>query len=456
MTPKQYHILIAEDDEAFAGQLASTLREDGCQVTHVRDGSEALAALKDTGFDLGFIDLAMPGVDGMTVIEESIRIAPGVPLIMITGYGTIQNAIKATRLGAYDFIEKPVSLDRLLLTARHALEKRYLEKKSKWMGDEVFEKYKMVGMSPAMKKIYTRIDKMARTDSTVLITGETGTGKELAAMAVHLQSDRADGPFVKLNCAAIPDTLIESELFGHKRGAFTHAVSDKVGKFTMADGGTIFLDEIGDMSQAAQAKVLRVLQELAFERLGDTKTITVDVRVIAATNQALPEKIRAGVFREDLFYRLDVLSLALPPLRERREDIPLLARHFIAQHCEAYNRYVQAPDARINQMLMHYDWPGNVRELRAAMEKLVVMAVDSKLSSEDVAKITLREPVKERVLPTNYKAALSEMEREYLIAALSDHQWRVGQTATDLGMDRTQLYKKMKQLGIEKPLSSGL
>ncbi|MCK5145821.1 sigma-54-dependent Fis family transcriptional regulator [bacterium] len=447
----RYHILIAEDDEAFAGQLKSTLIEDGFRVTHVRDGSEALVALKNDHFDLGFVDLAMPGVDGMEVIKESIRISPDVPLIMITGYATIKNAVKATQLGAYDFIEKPVSLDRLLLTARHALEKRTLEQKSRWMANEVYEKYKMIGISPAMKLVYEIIDKIADSESTVLITGETGTGKELAAMALHLQSRRASGPIIKINCAAIPETMIESELFGHKKGAFTGAIGNKDGKFALADRGTIFLDEIGDMSLMAQAKVLRVLQEQEFEPLGDTKTRKVDVRVIAATNQDLWDKIKLGTFREDLYYRLDVLALDLPPLRRRREDIPILAYHFIQQHCRTRNRYIQEPDARVNQLLMQYEWPGNVRELRATMEKLVVLASGDIITTEDILKCLNSKYCQTTELTLNYKETVREMERSYLKEALAVRDWNVGQTARDLEIDRTNLYKKMRQLGIEKP-----
>jgi two-component system nitrogen regulation response regulator NtrX len=370
---------------------------------------------------------------------------------MITGYGTIQNAVKATQLGAYDFIEKPVSLDRLLLTAKRALEKRTLQQKTEWMAAAVFEKYKMVGMSPAMKQVYQLIDRVAKTESTVLITGETGTGKELAAMAVHMQSRRANGPFVKLNCAAIPETLIESELFGHEKGAFTGADRRKEGKFALAHKGTIFLDEIGDMSLAAQAKVLRVLQEQSFEMVGGNKTHQVDVRVIAATNQALPEKIAAGQFREDLFYRLDILSLELPPLRQRVEDIPLLAAHFLHQLCNSHNRYIQPPSARVNQRLMQYDWPGNVRELRAAMEKMVVMVQGDVIEPQDLEWIFGHNSRTAVLKNGGYKEVMLQFERQYLEEALAARQWNVHQTASDLGIDRTNLYKKMKQMDSERP-----
>ena len=443
-------ILIAEDDSAFAGQLAEALKGQGYEIVLAKDGSEAIQALKKSFFDLCFIDLAMPGVDGMAVIEESLRIAPDLPFVMVTGYATIDKAVKAIKLGAYDFVEKPVSLERLLITAKNAIEKRRLKQKTQLLSAEILNRYKMIGSSAPMRKIYDLIKKISQTNSTVLITGETGTGKELAAVALHWQSNRASGPFVKVNCAAIPETLIESELFGHKKGAFTNAVSDKTGKFELADKGTIFLDEIGDMSLNVQAKVLRVLQEFEFEPVGDNKIRKVDVRVIAATNKPLYRLIEEGKFREDLFYRLKVIEIDMPPLRIRKDDIPELIEFFLRQFSESYNRCFKLLSKRALDILCEYDWPGNVRELKGVAEKLVVLTEGDTITEQDVSEILLKKNEIKHIKQGKFKDVMIDVERDFIKKTLNENNWNVTRSADVLGLNRTSLYKKMKNLGISR------
>ena len=443
-------ILIAEDDSAFAGQLAEALKGQGYEIVLAKDGSEAIQALKKSFFDLCFIDLAMPGVDGMAVIEESLRIAPDLPFVMVTGYATIDKAVKAIKLGAYDFVEKPVSLERLLITAKNAIEKRRLKQKTQLLSAEILNRYKMIGSSAPMRKIYDLIKKISQTNSTVLITGETGTGKELAAVALHWQSNRASGPFVKVNCAAIPETLIESELFGHKKGAFTNAVSDKIGKFELADKGTIFLDEIGDMSLNVQAKVLRVLQEFEFEPVGDNKIRKVDVRVIAATNKPLYRLIEEGEFREDLFYRLKVIEIDMPPLRIRKDDIPELIEFFLRQFSDSYNRCFKILSKRALDILCEYDWPGNVRELKGVAEKLVVLTEGDTIREQDVSEILFKKNEIEHIKQGKFKDVMIDVERDFIKKTLNENNWNVTRSADVLGLNRTSLYKKMKNLGISR------
>ncbi|MBN1348035.1 sigma-54-dependent Fis family transcriptional regulator [candidate division KSB1 bacterium] len=447
----QSRLLVAEDDAAYARQLSEALMSEGYTVVIAHDGGEALRALENRQIDMGFIDLAMPGIDGMRVLENAQRLAPEVPLVMITGYATIEKAVKATRLGAYDFIEKPVSLDRILLTAERALEKRRLQQRSHWMADDILSRYKMVGTSKPMQHLYALIDKIAPTDSNVLITGETGTGKELVAMALHLRSNRSDGPYVKVNCAAIPETLIESELFGHKRGAFTGATADKTGKFKQAHGGSIFLDEIADLSLSAQAKILRVLQEQEIEPLGDTRTICVDTRIISATNKNLPDLIGREKFREDLFYRLQTMEIAIPPLRERREDIPELAKYFLDYFCHQNNRYIEGFEPQAIQLLLQQEWRGNIRQLRSTIERLAVFARGEKIILDEV-KFALSPQSFHSISPfLSFRQANHNFQREFLKQALIAHDWNISAAAASLEIDRTNLYKKMQQLGIDKP-----
>lgn len=446
---KKYNILIAEDDSGFAKQLQETFEAEGYRTFHAKDGHEAIYYLQNQKIDMGFLDLAMPGLDGMDVLERAAKIAAEVPLVMITGYASIDKAVKATQLGAYDFIEKPASLERLLLTAKHALEKSDLSRKSQWMINEIQSRYKMIGRSDTMKRIYSLIHRISKVSSPVLITGETGTGKELVARALHLQSVRSDGPFVKLNCAAIPETLIESEMFGHARGAFTGAETGHAGKFLQAHKGTLFLDEIGDLSLSAQAKLLRVLQDKKVDQIGREKSISVDVRILAASNKNFEELIEKEKFRKDLFYRLNNFEILLPPLRERKEDIPDLCQHFLQLFSQEYNKNFHDLDKDAMQVLLDYEWPGNVRELRALFDRLITLLDSNQISAQDIA-IYLHAQSKQ-FKPKSYHDAMKELEREYLVNVLLAHRWKVSDAAKTLNLDRTNLYKKIQQLNITKP-----
>ncbi len=444
------HVLIAEDDQAFSAELTQSLRSEGYEITCARDGAEALRLLADRPFDIGLIDLAMPGIDGLAVLSRMQQTVPAVPLIMITAYATIDHAIQATRLGAYDFIEKPFSLERLLLTMERALEKKKLQQSNRWMAQEILSRYQMVGAGPAMQQVYERIDRISGSDSTVLITGETGTGKELAARAIHLRSRRSSGPFVRVNCAAIPETLIESELFGFKKGAFTNAVHDHAGKFEQAHGGTIFLDEIGDLSPSAQAKVLRTLQEHDVTPLGSHRTIKVDVRVITATNKDLLRLIAQKEFREDLYYRICVVELKMPGLPERLEDIPDLARHFLRYFSDQHNRAIQDFEPAAVQLLLQHEWPGHIRQLCAVIERLTLFSSGAVITGGDVEAVLHPDRPNPDLGIKNLQDAKHDFEAGYIKKVLLVHDFNMHATAKALGIDRTNLFKKMQRFGIER------
>lgn len=448
MSDHKPNLLIAEDDSGFANQLIETFKGEGYRVIHAKDGHEAVNCLQNENIDMGFIDLAMPGLDGLEVLERATKIAPEIPLVMITGYASIDKAVRAIQLGAYDFLEKPASIDRLLLSAQHALEKGALSRKNRWMSNEINAKYQMIGKSESMKKVYELIDRIAQVNSPVLITGETGTGKELVARALHMQSPRSDKPFIKLNCAALPETLIESELFGYHRGAYTGAEKNHPGKFVQANNGTLFLDEVGDLSLSAQAKLLRVLQDHKVDPIGGETPVQVNVRVLAASNKNFGELIQVNQFRRDLFYRLNNFEIQLPPLRERREDIGELANYFLKQFCEEYNRYFDVLDKDAISILLKYEWPGNIRELRALVDRLVVLSKSDHLSADDI-QIHLKS-VDNVFNDSSYHDAMKRLERDLITDTLIAHQWKVADAAKSLKLDRTNLYKKMHQLGIKK------
>ncbi|RMG90358.1 MAG: sigma-54-dependent Fis family transcriptional regulator, partial [Candidatus Dadabacteria bacterium] len=379
------------------------------------------------------------------------------PVIMMSGHATIETAVKATKLGAYDFIEKPLNLDRLLLTIEHAVRARRLSEENRYWRERWGRSPDLIGESPAVRELKEQIRVVGPTRASVLITGENGTGKELVARAVHRASRRRDGPFVEVNCAAIPEDLIESELFGHEKGAFTGATARRRGKFDLADGGTLFLDEIGDMSLKTQAKILRVIQEMRFERVGGTKTHEVDVRIIAATNKDLEEEIREGRFREDLYYRLNVVPIHVPPLRERTEDIPLLFRHFVEEYCREENREPVEVDEAVFAVLQAYPWPGNVRELKNVAERMVILCRSDRLTVADVPPAVRGQGTGSggaggTVRPgLGLREARRQFERDYIARHLEEAGWNVPQAAEALGVDRSSLYKKMKELGIEVP-----
>jgi len=448
-------VLIVDDEDGIRRSLAGILSDEGYQPKSASDGERALAQLRAAAAeaqlpDLVLLDIAMPGRDGIEVLEEIARTWPDLPVVMMSGHGTIETAVKATKLGAYDFVEKPLSVEKILLTIAHALERARLAGENRRLRAEALRAHAILGESEPVRKLKEQIAVAAPTNGWVLITGENGTGKELVARQIHLQSRRADKPFVEVNCAAIPEELIESELFGHEKGAFTGAIAQKRGKFELAHEGTIFLDEIADMSLKTQAKVLRILQEHKFERVGGTDTIEVDVRVLAATNKSLPKEIAAGRFREDLYYRLNVIPFHVPSLRERREDIPILARAFVEEFCAESGTKTKELAPRALQVLQGYAWPGNVRELRNLMERLVLMTPGPRIGAGDLPDSLRAQPAGPGT-GTSLEDARRSFEREFLVAKLREHGWNISRTAEAIGLARESLSRKLKQLQIEMP-----
>ena len=443
-------VLIVDDEESIRRSLAGLLADEGYEAVTARDGDQALAALRaDPPPALVLLDIAMPGRDGLEVLEQIHAIAPDLPVVMMSGHGTIETAVRATKLGAYDFVEKPLSADKLLLTLEHALRHAGLARENRALRAEALRAHEIVGTSEVIRRLKEQIALAAPTNGWVLITGENGTGKELVARQIHLQSRRAERPFVEVNCAAIPEELIESELFGHEKGAFTGAIAQKRGKFELAHTGTIFLDEIADMSLKTQAKILRILQEHKFERVGGTETIEVDVRVIAATNKSLEKEIAAGRFREDLYYRLAVIPFRVAPLRERREDIPVLVSAFAREFCAESGVREKTIQPRAMSLLQSYPWPGNVRELRNLVERLVLMTPGPRVGIEDLPDPIRSIEARESVDAEGLEGARRAFEREYLLARLREHGWNVSRTAEAIGIARESLSRKIRSHRIE-------
>lgn len=452
-------ILIVDDEPAILTSLSKILEDEGYQITVAKSGQEALKLLSADPPDLMMLDIWMPDLDGIETLKRARELAPQVQVVMMSGHGNIETAVKAIKLGAYDFIEKPLSLENVTLRVRHALDQRRLHEENKSLRSKVERQFELVGTSPAMQKLRALIKTAGPTNARVLIGGENGTGKELVARAIHQQSPRADKPFVAVNCAAIPETLIESELLGHEKGAFTGATTQKRGQFEQADGGTLFLDEIGDMSLSTQAKVLRVLQEQQFTRVGGTKVIKVDVRVIAASNKDLPAEIKKGNFREDLYYRLNVVPIEVPPLRARKEDIQLLVMHFLKAHAEEQKVKLKGitPDAL--RALEQYDWPGNIRELRNLIERLMIMVPSETIEAAHISLLLQARPASaggaaatSQLAMKNFdslKDARNAFEREYISRKLREHNWNVSRTADDLKIERSHLHRKIKLLNVE-------
>src|SRR3990172_6382923 len=376
-------ILVIDDEPNILKVSEDILTDEGYRVRTAHSGEVALAEVKRTPPDLVILDIWLPGMDGLQVLDLLKGMVPETPVIMISGHGTIETAVRAVKMGAYDFIEKPPTIERTLLAVRHALEQQRLLRENQALRQHLERRYEIVGEGPAIQRILKQVESVAPSHGRILIRGESGTGKELIARAIHQASLRRDKPFVEVNCAAIPDELIESELFGHEKGAFTGALTARRGKFELADGGTIFLDEVGDMSLRTQAKVLRVLHEQTFERVGGTEPIRVDVRVIAASNKELEERAHCCRFREDLYYRLNVIPIEVPPLRERREDIPLLARHFLKGFCAEYGKRERSLAADTMELFLQHPWPGNVRELKNVVERLVIMVPEEVICRSD-------------------------------------------------------------------------
>jgi len=440
-------ILIIDDDERWRDMLADILSDD-YEILQAQDGEQGIKKAKENDVNLILLDLMLPDINGIEVLKEIIKVKPSLPVIMISGYGSIQDAVTATKIGAYDFLEKPSDREKILLTVRNALEKERMRREITVLREEVFKKYEMIGVSQSMAAVFDKIEKSAPTKASILITGESGVGKELVARAIHNRSDRKDNPFVKINCAAIPKELIESELFGYEKGAFTDAKTQKKGKVEEADEGTLFLDEIADLSVPAQAKLLRFLQESEFERLGSTKTLKVDVRVIAATNKNLEHEIAEQRFREDLFYRLNVINIYVPPLRERKEDIPVLADYFVELVCEEHGVPKKILASDVIEFLKNQYWKGNIRELRNVIERAVILLKTPEINSSDLMKVM---ETSSKVIEINDKPlrdARDDFEREYIIKLLTKFDWNMTKTAEALEIDRAHLYRKLKELGI--------
>ncbi len=450
--PSTPRILIVDDERSIRRSLAGILSDEGFATDEAEDGERALAALRGGNpVDAVLLDIAMPGRDGVEVLEEVRRTWPQVPVIMMSGHGTIETAVRATQLGAFDFIEKPLSIEKLLLTLRHALDRARLERENRELRAASIRAHEILGRSEPIRKLKEQIQVAAPTNGWVLITGENGTGKEMVAKQIHVNSRRADQPFVEVNCAAIPEELIESELFGHEKGAFTGAIAQKRGRFELANRGTIFLDEIADMSLRTQAKILRILQEHKFERVGGTDTLEVDVRVIAATNKSLEKEIQEGHFREDLYYRLAVIPFHVPALRERREDIPILARAFVEELCAESGTQPKTIAPRAMNLLQAYAWPGNVRELRNVIERLVLMTPAPRIRAEDLPEELRSSGRRDGHDGASLDEARKEFEREFLRARLQENGWNISRTAEAIGIARESLSRKLRGFGIKVP-----
>ncbi|MFQ5959812.1 MAG: sigma-54-dependent transcriptional regulator [Candidatus Methylomirabilales bacterium] len=452
-------ILVVDDEPNILKVIGDILTDEGYRVRTAHSGEEAVAEVQRSCPDLMILDIWLPGMDGLQALDILHGMVPETPVIMISGHGNIETAVRAIKMGAYDFIEKPPTIERTILAVRHGLEQQRLVRENRALRQTLERRYEIVGESPAIRGILQQVESVAPSHGRVLIRGESGTGKELIARAIHRASLRRERPFVEVNCAAIPDDLIESELFGHEKGAFTGALTSRRGKFELADGGTLFLDEVGDMSLKTQAKVLRVLEEQAFERVGGAEAIRVDVRVIAASNKDLEEETRVGRFREDLYYRLNVVPVEVLPLRERREDIPLLARHFLKSFCAEYGKKGKSLSPDAMELFLHHPWPGNVRELRNVIERLVIMVPGDVIQGFHVDPALQARPIREEEVSfvpdisgaASLREARNRFEREYILMHLRENQWNVTRTAERLKIERSNLHRKLKAYGIGGP-----
>ncbi len=455
-------ILIVDDEEAIRTSLRSILEDEEYEVAVATNGVEALKIYGTDPPDLMILDIWMPEMDGLETLRRVKQFVPTAQVMMISGHGSIETAVKAVKLGAYDYIEKPLSLENVTLRVKHALAQYRLEQENQTLRTKVQQKFELVGQSTAMQRLQQLIETAGPTNSRVLIGGENGTGKELVARAIHMHSARAERPFVAVNCAAIPETLIESELFGHEKGSFTGAMSMKRGQFEQANGGTLFLDEIGDMSLNTQAKVLRALQEQQFTRVGGTKLLKVDVRVLAASNKDLEKEIEKGQFREDLYYRLNVVPVIVPPLRERREDIPALVRHFMKANSEEQGLRIKEVSREAMAVLQQYEWPGNIRELRNLIERLMIMVPESvieprqatmslqgRAGSSPAASISQATSLLFTKAYDSLRDARNAFEKEYIVRKLREYHWNISRTAEDLKIERSHLHRKIKLLDVE-------
>jgi two-component system nitrogen regulation response regulator NtrX len=447
-------ILIVDDEESIIQSLQGIFSDEGFDVISATSGSSAIEKIDEMMPDLVLLDIWMPGIDGIETLVNIKESHPQLPVVMMSGHGTIETAVKATKLGAYDFIEKPLSLEKVLLCINNAVDHSKLEEEISLLKEKQKEKFQVTGDSDAIRQLKEQIRIVSRTNAWILISGENGTGKELVAHTIHALSPRSRNPLIEVNCAAIPEELIESELFGHEKGAFTGATSMKKGKFDLAHEGTLFLDEIGDMSLKAQSKTLRILQEQKFERVGGSRTIHVDVRVIAATNKDLEAEIQKGTFREDLYYRLNVIPMRVPPLRERMEDIPQLVKEFISEISVEMNLEPKVFSEDALLVLRRYHWPGNVRELRNLVERVFIMSPNKKIQASDIPPPfnqipNTKDPYSSGLVANTYKEAKAIFEKAFLVRKLQEFNWNITQTAEAIGIERSNLHKKIKAYGLE-------
>ncbi len=447
---KKRRILVIDDERAIRETLSEILTDEGYAVTAVESGEDGLRRFLEETFDLVFLDVWLRDRDGLSLLEAADGRLSEVPVVMISGHANVETAVRAVRLGAYDFLEKPLSLERVVLTAQKAIERRDLLAEVARFRDRRESESTLLGDSAPMWRLKEEIARVAPTDARALVTGENGTGKELVARQIHRLSGRAGAPLVEVNCAAIPEDLIESELFGHVRGSFTGASEDRRGKFEEADGATLFLDEVADMSAKTQAKVLRALQEGRFTRVGGSKLIASDARVLSATNKNLQEEIRRGAFREDLFFRLAVVPIHVPPLRERTDDIPLLADYFLREASARFGRKPKSLSSGAVEVLQEYRWPGNVRELKNLIERLMILSPSEEVRGEDLP-AEIRDGGVGEGIPADapLRDAREDFERRYILAALKKYRGNVSRTAEALDLERSNLYRKLKAYGIE-------
>ena len=463
MTKPVQKILIVDDDPEILEIVADILREEGYVVDTAPDGVKAIRYIDADFYDLIVTDLNLPEIDGMLVLKHVVDQSPDTMCIILTGYGTIKSAVEAIKTGAFDYITKPIKPGELLMTVERALKYKYLERENIFLRQQLREKYRFenfVGHSRPIEKVFELIEKVADTDSTILITGESGTGKELIAKAIHYNSYRRDNAMVVINCGAIPEALLESELFGHEKGAFTGAHKCRLGRFELANEGTIFLDEIGNMSPNLQVRLLRVLQEQKFERVGSTRTIKVDIRIIAATNKNLTSAVNKGSFREDLYYRLNVIPIRVPPLRHRKSDIPLLVDFFVKKFNREKRKQIKEFTSEAMDNMLQYDWPGNVRELENLVERVIILADGDEIGLEDFpesikgqARPGMIEPFEPTIpkggIPLGH--AVEEYEKKLILKALNETNWVKTKAAKLLNMNRTTLIEKMKKKSLYRP-----
>ncbi|HEY1951205.1 MAG TPA: sigma-54 dependent transcriptional regulator [Gemmatimonadaceae bacterium] len=448
-------ILVIDDEQGIRAALGQLLEFEGYEVRTIANATDGIAEYQKWRPHLVFLDVKMAGMDGMEALKKIKELDPAGTVVMISGHATIRTAVEATQAGAYEILEKPLDTDRILVMLRNALSHMDLQEENARLKQSIEAPFEIVGKTPVMRALMEKVEKVAATPARVLITGENGTGKELVARALHRMSPRANKPFVEVNCAAIPGELIESELFGHMKGSFTGAIADRAGKFESANKGTLFLDEIGDMSLAAQAKVLRVLQDNVITRIGSSKPISVDVRVIAATNKTLESEIAAGKFREDLYYRLNVVPIHVPPIRERREDIPLLAQYFAATLSAREGIPPRNFTTDALERLTSLDWPGNVRELRNTVERLLILAPESQISARDIDRLAGQRAMDDAGLATlsqcrTFEEFKDAAERAFLLNKLREFDWNVSETARAVEMPRSNLYKKIERYSLSR------